>query len=511
MIVGEIVSFIKNDEKFSIKEYERFIDSYGLKEVWETLCSIMKTEGIKFFNKKVVNFYDIGRLYEIGLARENKYSKKECGKYYTPLDVSFVMAQLLAEDGEIPSLADTGCGCGNLIIEVLKIVHERSQDEFNNLLDKIYLFDLDETALKICVCRIESLFNVNLTNRIHITKGDFLKKTVKLPNGIYVIANPPYSQIKETEQYSDLTALNESKDLYIGFIEKIISKCKKAVIVSPQSFIVGVKFNKIREKLIKEFEGEIFSFDNVPGTLFDGRKEGVFNTNTANGVRASITKLTKSDNPGFRLTHLIRFKSIERKRVITLKYLKDQLGCRKQNLKRPIKCFRELEDFVYPIIEKEHYFIEDLVELDESRQDEKMALHINSSARYFIVCSKTKLDRNGSFTIYAKNIDSLRILYALMNSSYAYLWWRMFDGGILLPKNLLLAIPVPQSLCLSEQINSLCDKLIKREKDFFVYKKNANKLQQSIKFPDEYRKELNQLLFGNEVNLDIIHKNTETI
>ena len=62
MIEKAIVSYIENGEKFSINQYEDFVDSYGLKNVWESLCDVLKTNGVKYFNKHVVNFYDIGRL-----------------------------------------------------------------------------------------------------------------------------------------------------------------------------------------------------------------------------------------------------------------------------------------------------------------------------------------------------------------------------------------------------------------------------------------------------------------
>ena len=44
--------------------------------------------------------------------------------------------------------------------------------------------------------------------------------------------------------------------------------------------------------------------------------------------------------------------------------------------------------------------------------------------------------------------------------------------------------------------------------NYFVYKKNAGKLQESIKFPNEVRNKLNKLLF-NDINFELIHKNME--
>lgn len=487
---------------FSLDKYEEQVLNNGLEKVWDYLIQFLNDNGVEIFSKKVVDFYDIGRLYEIGLAIENKYSKKEAGKYYTPRDVSRLMAELLVENTRLSSIADVGCGCGNLIIEVISKVRERSADEYDELIKNIYLYDLDKTAIKICKARIATLFGID-GKLIRGECGDFLSKKIKVPEGCYIISNPPYSQIKEIKKdWEYKESINESKDLYIGFIEKIIRSSKKAVVVSPQSYLVGSKFKTIRDVLFDNGCGEIYSFDNVPGTLFNGRKQGVFNTNTANGVRASILTFNKSDNKGYRLTHLIRFRTDEREKVIDINYVKGQLGHKIQNLKRPLKCFKELEAFVDRIEGKEK--ISSLL----SSNPNSFCLHVNSSARYFIVGSAKQLSRNGNVDLYAKDKEDFYKLYALLNSSYAYLWWRMLDGGILIPKKLLLDIPLPSNDYLSKEVIKYCKSLIKEEDSYLVYKKNAGVMQESIKFPDAFRNKLNKMMFG-EVPFELIHSNKE--
>lgn len=487
---------------FTLDKYEEQVLKHGLNKVWAFLTSYLKEKGIETFSKAVVDFYDIGRLYEIGLAVENKYSKKEAGKYYTPRDVSKLMADLLIEAETINCIADVGCGCGNLIIEVLSKVRERSEEEFNKLINKVYLFDLDKTAINICKTRIATLFGIDI-DIINEASGDFLSKAAKVPNDCFIISNPPYSQIKsikENWEYKD--SINESKDLYVGFIEKMVRSSKKAVIVSPQSYIVGSKFQNLRNVLYNEGYGEIYSFDNVPGTLFNGRKQGVFNTNTANGVRASILVFNKANTRGYRLTHLIRFRTDERDKVINIKYVKEQLGSKIQDLKRPLKCFRELESFVERI--ESPLNISSLL----SNGPNDYCVHVNSSARYFIVGSAKQLSRNGTMDLYAKDEDSFYRLYALLNSSYAYLWWRMLDGGILVPKSLLLDIPLPSNDYFNEDVMNYCKNLIKNEKKYLVYKKNAGVMQESIKFPELCREKLNEKMFG-DVPFELIHSNKE--
>lgn len=504
-----LYSNILNDllsKGFSLAKYEHQVIRHGLVKVWDVLISYLKEFGISTFSSTIVDFYDIGRLYETGLAFENKYTKKETGKYYTPRDVSILMSNLLIENEYLDSIVDVGCGCGNLIIEVLSQVKERSESEFEGLIKNVYLYDVDKTAIKICKARIEALFNID-SSIIKTYCCDFLSKQAKIPNKCFIISNPPYSQIKNINKNWEYTsAVSESKDLYVGFIEKMVRRSKKSVIVSPQSYIVGTKFQKIREILFDQGNGEIYSFDNVPATLFNGRKQGVFNTNTANGVRASILVFNKSLNKGYRLSHLIRFKTDERKKIINIDYIKKQLGLRIQDLKRPLKCFKELESFVEKI--EGPMTLASLLEEDKNKYKKKYCIHVNSSARYFIVGSSKELNRNGKIDLYAKNESSYYLLYALLNSSYVYLWWRMLDGGILISKNLLLSIPLPSIDCLSNDIINYCKRLIKEESKYLVYKKNAGTMQESIKFPVKYRSKLNKMMFG-DVPFDLIHSNKE--
>ena len=52
---------------------------------------------------------------------------------------------------------------------------------------------------------------------------------------------------------------------------------------------------------MNQYNGEIYSFDNVPGNIFCGRKHGIFNTNTSNSVRAAITVVRKDNSNGLNL------------------------------------------------------------------------------------------------------------------------------------------------------------------------------------------------------------------
>ena len=62
-----------NDGNFTISTYELFIKKYGLTKVWKILIKYLDDNGYNSFSKNVIDFFDIGRLYEIRLAIKNKY------------------------------------------------------------------------------------------------------------------------------------------------------------------------------------------------------------------------------------------------------------------------------------------------------------------------------------------------------------------------------------------------------------------------------------------------------
>lgn len=482
----------------TVEEYKKLIDRYGMEKVWNVICEELKNNDWKEFSEKFFSFDELGKLYEVGLAHTNKISKKEMGKYYTPKDVCCLMSQMLFETDNNTTLADTGCGAGNLILEAL---------DFTNAVKTVYLFDLDKLALDICEARIVSKFG----NRFNIIKkhGNFLSEDTILPSGVKVIANPPYthSTPSDTLPSTSHQAYYQSKDLYVGFMEKILKSTSEAVLITPQSFLVGSKFSIIREQLSSSFEGEIYTFDNIPASIFNGKKEGIFNTNTSNSVRAAITHIIRKENPaGFRLSHLIRFKEEERGRVVSLEYLRNQLGDTRQNLKQPLKCFKELESFVNGIMNSSTETIKSLI----SSEPTEYKIRVNNSARYFIVGTVRELERDGYYDVYAKDEKSFYLLYALLNSSYCYMFWRMFDGGILYPKSVLLKTPMP-NINLTKEVMELITEMVNSEEEYLVYKKNASKMQESVKFSESLRERLNEGLFGGGIPFYLVHQNSETL
>ena len=113
-------------------------------------------------------------------------------------------------------------------------------------------------------------------------------------------------------------------------------------------------------------------------------------------------------------------------------------------------------------------------------------------------------------TICAKNEKSFYYIYAMLNSSFAYWYWRMFDGGINFSSSLALKMPSFLSIMTDEQyrqMKELVDKTILEETNYIVKKMNAGEYQENVKFPIEYRRKFDELILeilGLEIDLHIL-------
>ncbi|MBP5713559.1 MAG: N-6 DNA methylase [Prevotella sp.] len=502
-----IISKLKN---YSLEKYIKDIETDGLENTWAYICEYVLSYGE---NKDFLTVRNFGEMYEIGLAIQDKKQKKENGQYYTPDDVAFVMSEWF-DSLEGKKLCDVGCGTGKLILTYLDYI---GKDRALKLLNegKVYLYDIDTVALKICKTAILLKYGKELKDKIHDIAGDFLSSKIQLPQNCKVISNPPYAAIQQIGLYWNKTkVLSDSRELYSIFMEKIIKDSHSSVIITPYSFISGSKFYSLRT-FMNQYNGEIYSFDNVPGNIFCGRKHGIFNTNTSNSVRAAITVVRKNNSDGFRLTPLIRFKSTERKDLLQCKTLESFLSPKRQKISsdKPMyyKCFKELQPLYDRIIEKAGDHI--LAELVS--QNGEHVLSMPNTCRYFTSAVSGKMNRNGQITLHFDDEKKYNYVYCLINSSFAYWHWRLFDGGITYPISLLLKMPVIYNILSEEDhlyFKEIVNEMSSTANAFVVKKKNVG-IQENIKYPRQYRDRINQR-FLNILNLtvdnstmDLIHSN----
>lgn len=496
-------------QDYSLDKYINDVETDGLERTWAHICEYVLADGENGF----LNVKKFGELYEIGLAIQDKQQKKNNGQYYTPDDVAFVMSGWFDSlEGE--NICDVACGTGKLVLTYLDYIgFEKARKSLQE--GKIYLYDIDSTALNICKTAILLKFGKDLKDKIHDVCGDFLSSKISLPEKSKVISNPPYAAIQQVGiNWKETAVLNDSRELYSVFMEKIINESNASVIITPYSFISGAKFYSLRT-ILNQYNGEIYSFDNVPGTIFCGRKHGIFNTNTSNAVRAAITVVRKDSAEGFALTPLIRFKSTERKELLQCKTLENFLSPARQKISSAFpmyyKCFKELQPLYERIMQKaENHTLSELV----SKAGNFM-LSMPNTCRYYTSAVSGTLKRKGQITLYFDDEKKFNYAYCLINSSFAYWHWRLYDGGITYPVSLLLKLPVLYYL-LSEDDHTFFKETVNElsaKANEFIIKKNNVGVQENIKYPREYRDKINQRflrILNCEVEnstIDLIHSN----
>ncbi|WP_147616078.1 N-6 DNA methylase [Treponema pectinovorum] len=495
---------------YSIEDYINDVTINGLEYTWKYICEYVLTYGE---NENLLNIKNFGELYEIGLAVQDKIKKKNNGQYYTPEDVAMVMSEYFnSVTGE--NICDVACGTGKLILTFLDFIgEEKSKSLIKD--GRLYLYDIDGVALNICKTSILLKYGKDLNDKVNCVVGDFLSTKINLPGNCKVISNPPYAAIQQIGLYwEDTKVLKDSKELYSCFMEKIIRNCDSAVIITPYSFISGAKFFSLRT-LMNQCSGEIYSFDNVPGNIFCGRKHGIFNTNTSNSVRAAITVLRKNNCNGFRLTPLIRFKSIERKALLKHNTMETFLSEKRQKISADFpayyKCFKELQPLYDRIMEKsDNHTLSEIIS-----NDGKYTLSMANTCRYFTSAFSGLIKRNGLIILHFEDEKKFNYAYCLINSSFAYWHWRLFDGGITYPLGLLLKIPVIYN-CLTDEDHVFFKQTfneMSKEADKFIIRKNNVGVQENIKYPREYRYKINQRFFKilnikvDDSTMNLIHSN----
>lgn len=488
-------STLEKLNNYKLEDYVHDVENIGLEKTWDRICQYVTN-----YRDKATRFLDVknfGELYEIGLAIQDKILKKKNGQYYTPDDVANVMAKWL-KDCEGTAVCDVACGTGKLILTYLEII---GYDAARELISKgnLYLYDFDKVALKICKATIAIKYGLDIANSIHDIFCDFLNKSIILPDDAKVISNPPYAKINEIQDYWIHTeVLKDTKELYSCFMEKIFDQAKSTVIITPFSFISGTKFESLRKLMCSDGGGFIVAFDNVPGNIFCGRKHGIFNTNTANSVRAAITVVDSNlKNCGFRISPLIRFKNEERKRLLKCDVLEKTLPPNKQIISKKNTVFKKIDSDLYDVYEKwtlgSKYKLRDFVVKTET----DYVIDMPNTCRYFTVGCSRKLKRTGSIILNIDNENIFYFLYCFINSSFTYWWWRIFDGGITYPISLLNELPIPFNLLTDSDkhyFNNLAKEMISKENSFIVKKMNAGVAQENIKFPEQYRERINQRL-----------------
>ena len=112
---------------------------------------------------------------------------------------------------------------------------------------RIYLYDIDETAMKICKAILIEKYG-SCADNVHMISGDCLQENIHFPENCKVISNPPYGRQDSLTKYH-YSCAKTTKELYVAFMEKILLEKVPGVIITPHSFLGGNTFKVLRKEL----------------------------------------------------------------------------------------------------------------------------------------------------------------------------------------------------------------------------------------------------------------------
>lgn len=437
---------------------------------------------------------EVGVCYEALTALSDAGARKAAGQYFTPDDAARFMAQQSVHFPEGVWM-DPCCGVGNLAWHLASV--QSKPGEF--VRDRLVLVDIDETALLSAVALIAADFlvagDVEGLHALHgrAVRRNFLART-RLPECDYVIVNPPYARTLILPHLQTHT----TRELFAYFLERVTKTFKGFISVTPASYLSAPKFTVLRE-LLNECNagGQVFVFDNVPDTLFRGYKFGSSNTSNTNFVRAAVTVCSPSMN-SWEITPIIRWRSISRSRVFSLatRLLAPRLIGPAGEW---VKLAPGLEG-VWKRMSDASTAIKDLTVKYETPH----VLSVGLTPRYYISAAFRDLDRGSKATLYFKSEADRRLAATVLNSSIPYIWWRGLDGGVTLPRRVLMGTPIPTFID-PIAAEDLARKLQETEEESITTKLNAGKVNENVKRDREMVDNLNSAIFGVMPDLTMLY------
>ncbi len=340
------------------------------------------------------------------------------------------------------------------------------------------------------------------------------------PEHDYVIMNPPYARAEPRDGYST----SSTRDLYAFFMEKAALSSRGYIAVTPASYLSAPKYQVLRDVVGSAGGGKIYVFDNVPDTLFRGYKFGSTNTSKTNFVRAAVT-VSLPEVREWAITPILRWRRPDRERMFaqapTL-LTPRRIGPDGEWVKVG-GALAETWDHLRAVPRT----VRDLV----TSEITEFSLTVALTPRYYVSAAYRDLDRGSKMVLYFGDEGDRDACALALNSSIPYFWWRTLDGGVMLPRRVLLSTPVPEALG-DAQIGRDADgsgvggsagsadptgsagsagsagapwsaeqllKVLREDEDaHLVTKLNAGRVNENVKRPPDLVNALDRLLFGGD-------------
>ena len=282
------------------------------KEMVDRLSKLVAIfEGLDFGRNRAEGDDLLGDAYEYLMRHFATESGKSKGQFYTPAEVSRVMAQVIGLDkatSATQTIYDPTCGSGSLLLKAHDLAKSRTGHDLT-----IYGQEMDNATSALARmnmvlhdCPTAEIWPANSLSSPHFKDE---RNALRLKAFDYVVANPPFSQKNWT------SGLDPANDLYgrfgtnphdwgvpppkngdYAFLLHILTSLKStgrgAVILPHGVLFRGGAEGAIRKKLVQQ--GVILALVGLPANLFYGT-----------GIPACIVVLDKAGAPGRRGVFMI--------------------------------------------------------------------------------------------------------------------------------------------------------------------------------------------------------------
>jgi hypothetical protein len=412
-------------------------------------------------------------LYEYSLAHHDRQSRKSSGQFFTPDDVARFLAERAAAF-PAGTWIDPCCGVGNLSYWLAAAQPEPA----SFVAERLVLVDRDPLALRIARALLATEFELDAAGYAALCARSRVADalTDDLPPFDYALLNPPYVVVPRDERFESA----EARDLYAYFLERMLDLGRGVVAISPQSFTSGRKFAPFRRMLVRRLAAmDVYCFDNVPDNVFRGVKFGSQNTNRVNSTRAAVLVGRVDGEPRHRITPLLRWRAHER----------EQLFAAADDFLAPLqadadRAFPKVGAALVPLHAE---VLACPTTVGQLATGGPFELAVPVTPRYFLSAVKRPLDRGHMHRLAFPTAADRDRAYVVLNSSLAYWWWRVYEGGITVSKSTLGSVPVP----VAEAAPALVGALETSERENVVVKRNAGRPNENVKHPWRLLRDLN--------------------
>lgn len=236
--------------------------------ILKTLLSDFNKEDLDLRPSKIGKLDIIGNAYEYLIARFASDSGKKGGEFYTPSEVSTLLAKLVAPK-ENNRIYDPACGSGSLLLKAAREVEDK----------KVSVYGQESNSSTYNLCRMNMfLHGINDAN---IEWGDTLANPLHLENDRLmefdvIVSNPPFSLDKWAKGFEpqNTTIVENGKKKDSFKMEANLDPFNRFEYGVPPKSIGDYAFIQHMLKSLSEEEGRMAVV--LPhGALFRGASEGI--------------------------------------------------------------------------------------------------------------------------------------------------------------------------------------------------------------------------------------------